>query len=238
VGNQDADAYKLSIESVNYGDDQFVSVRSIVGGMQVKDDAGKVVERDYGQDIAGRLNGVTLVGDGLDVSMNTSTLDLSVSMKEDVKAGDEVGFTIKGGGASFQLGPDVVTNQQVRLGIQSVNTARLGGPSGRMYQLRSGSKADLSTNTKLADKIVQESIMNISTSRGLLGSLQRSTFDVNISALQNTLEALTSAESSISNADFAQESSNLSRSQILVQSGAKVLGIANQYPQYAAMLVG
>ncbi len=238
VGNQDADAYKLSIESVNYGDDQFVSVRNIVGGMQVKDDAGKVVERDYGQDIAGRLNGVTLVGDGLEVSMNTSTLDLSVSMTEDVKAGDEVDFTIKGGGASFQLGPDVVTNQQVRLGIQSVNTARLGGPSGRMYELRSGSRADLLTNTKLADKIVQESIMNISTSRGLLGSLQRSTFDVNISALQNTLEALTSAESSISNADFAQESSNLSRSQILVQSGAKVLGIANQYPQYAAMLVG
>jgi flagellin len=68
--------------------------------------------------------------------------------------------------------------------------------------------------------------------------VQKSTLDPNIQALQDNLEALTSAEANISNADFAEESSNMARYQILVQSAASVLGQANQLPQYAAMLVG
>jgi len=49
---------------------------------------------------------------------------------------------------------------------------------------------------------------------------------------------MVAAEANISNADFAVESSRLTRAQILVQSGTQVLGIANQLPQYAASLIG
>ena len=61
-----------------------------------------------------------------------------------------VDFTITGGGAVFQLGPDVVSNQQARIGIGSVNTARLGGVSGLLFQLASGNTADLSTDPTTA----------------------------------------------------------------------------------------
>jgi flagellin len=49
--------------------------------------------------------------------------------------------------------------------------------------------------------------------------------------------ALTEANAMITNADFAVESSNLTRLQLLIQAGAQTLGIANQLPQYAASLI-
>ena len=42
------------------------------------------------------------------------------------------------------LGPNVVTNQQARIGIGSVSTGTLGGTDGRLYELRSGYGKDLS----------------------------------------------------------------------------------------------
>ncbi|MGL6194220.1 MAG: flagellin, partial [Thermoguttaceae bacterium] len=77
----------------------------------------------------------------------------------------------------------------------------------------------------------------ITTIRGRLGALQKCTLEPNLASLEDTVEQMSAAEASISNADFAEESSRLTRTQILVQSGAKVLGIANQLPQYAAMLI-
>ncbi|MCL2005916.1 MAG: hypothetical protein FWG73_07090, partial [Planctomycetaceae bacterium] len=59
----------------------------------------------------------------------------------------------------------------------------------------------------------------------------------NIVALQDSLVAMTDANAMISNADFAVESSNMTRLQLLVQTGMQTLGIANQMPQYAAQLV-
>jgi flagellin len=50
-------------------------------------------------------------------------------------------------------------------------------------------------------------------------------------SLSETVNNLTEAESSIRDADFAQESARLTRAQILIQSGTAVLGIANQNPQ-------
>jgi len=135
------------------------------------------------------------------------------------------------------LGPDVVSNQQARLGISSVNTATLGGVSGRLFQLRSGNVYDLDSDTSQAAKIVDEVITEVTTLRGRLGAFQATTLDSNINALNDTLEALTEAESSIRDADFAAESAALTRAQILVQSGTSVLSMANSNPQNVLALL-
>jgi flagellin len=140
----------------------------------------------------------------------------------------------------FQLGPDVVSQQQIRVGIGSMLTTNLGGASGFLYQLKSGESANLQlsdNSRKLADKIVNEAISNVANVRGRLGALQRGTLEPNIAALQDSMVALTEANAMITNADFAVESSNLTRLQLLIQAGAQTLGIANQLPQYAASLV-
>jgi flagellin-like hook-associated protein FlgL len=237
-GAADADEHRLVFESLNEGSKQWVRVRALSGDFVVRDIAGITTDVDYGEDMIARLNGNKMVADGRTLSIDTSMLKMSVTLQENVQGGDRVQFTITGGGATFQLGPDVVTNQQIRLGIQSVSTATLGGASGRLYMLSDGEAAALANDTKLADRIVQEAIMAVAVTRGRLGAIQRNTLDPTISALQDQLQATTAAEAQISNADFAEESSKLMRTQILVQAGMQALQLANQFPQYAAQLLG
>jgi flagellin len=191
--------------------------------------------RDTGTDVVATINGISAKGDGNKVSINTSTLDLSTT----VAAGftGSIAFDITGGGALFQLGPDVVSNQQARIGITSVNTARLGGVSGLLYQLANGGSADLATDATNAAAIVNEAIDQITTLRGRLGAFQRTLLETNKNALSDTLINLTEAESQIRDADFAAESAALTRAQILVQSGTTVLQIANSNPQNVLALL-
>jgi flagellin len=181
------------------------------------------------------INGIQTRGKGNSLLLNTSTLDVSL----DVNAGftGTANFTVTGGGALFQLGPDVVSNQQARLGIQSVSTATLGGASGRLFELRSGGTKALDTNVGAAAEVINEVIGQVTQLRGRLGAFQKTTLDSTIFTLNDTLANLTDAESSIRDADFAKESARLTRAQILVQSGTAVLGIANSNPQNVLSLL-
>ncbi|MHB8899444.1 MAG: flagellin, partial [Thermoguttaceae bacterium] len=221
-----------------YGSDAFVSVRALNGtAFNVVDVDGVNTDRVNGTDVDARINGIQAVGSGLTTTLNTSSLDLTFSLADTVQDGDSLSFRITGGGAQFQLGPDVVSNQQARLGISSVNTAKLGGVAGRLFELRSGGAKDLETDVISAAMVIEEVITQVTTLRGRLGAFQRTTLETNIAALSDTLEALTEAESSIRDADFAQESANLTKNQILVQSGISVLTIANQNPEAVLSLL-
>jgi flagellin len=56
-------------------------------------------------------------------------------------------------------------------------------------------------------------------------------FTSTIENLATTTENLTASRSRIQDADFAQETANLSRSQILQQAGTAMVAQANQLPQ-------
>ena len=146
-------------------------------------------------------------------------------------------FNINGGGAQFQLGPDVVSNQQARLGISSLNTAKIGGVSGKLFELASSGSSSLTKDVTRAGAIVDQVISKVTTLRGRLGAFQRTALDSNVASLNDTLANLNEAQSSIRDADFAKESANLTRAQILVQSGTSVLGIANQSSQNVLSLL-
>ena len=73
--------------------------------------------------------------------------------------------------------------------------------------------------------------------RGRLGAFQKTAIDSSIASLNDTLINLTDAQSTIRDADFATESANLTRAQILVQSGTSVLAIAKQQPQNVLALL-
>ena len=182
------------------------------------------------------INGIQATGDGNALSLNTSLLDLGLEV--DANYTGTANFTITGGGALFQLGPQIVGNQQARLGIGSVSTARLGGTAGRLYELRSGEAKSLATDTDGAAQIVDDVITKVTELRGRLGAFVRTQLQSNIASLSDTLVNLTRAESSIRDADFAKESAALTRAQILVQSGTSVLAIANQNPQNVLALLG
>ena len=162
---------------------------------------------------------------------------MSFSVNANFASGDSFNFAITGGGANFQLGPDVVSNEQARLGIPSVSTTSLGGVDGTLYELRTGGDKALATDTTGAANVVGEAITQVASLRGQLGAFQSTTLQTNISTLTNTVANLTAAQSQIQDADFAAETANLTRAQILVQSGTSVLGISNQAPQQVLALL-
>lgn len=227
----------LTIRSSEYGSDSFVSARALTGTFNTSDENGNSATRETGTDVQLRINGVQATGRGLKASLNTSTLDLSFTVSSAFQNNSSFDFSITGGGATFQLGPDVVSNQQARLGIQGVSTATLGGVSGTLFELRSGGAKDLSTDVKGAAKVIDEVVSSVTSLRGRLGAFQKTTLETNVNTLNDTLETLADAESSIRDADFAAESAALTRAQILVQAGTSVLSIANQNPQSVLALL-
>lgn len=191
--------------------------------------------RALGTDVVATVNGRAASGNGNELAVNTATLNMTASMAEGF-VGD-ASFTIAGGGANFQLGPDVVSNQQARIGIGSVNAARLGGVSGKLFELGSGESAALATDPTRASQIVNEAIAQVTGLRGRLGAFQSTSLESNLVSLNETVANLQEAESSIRDADFAAESAALTRAQILVQSGTNVLSLANQNPQNVLSLL-
>ncbi|MDD5215084.1 MAG: flagellin [Methylococcales bacterium] len=77
---------------------------------------------------------------------------------------------------------------------------------------------------------IDAAIASIDTERSNLGSTQNR-FTTTISNLQNGIENQSAAKSRIMDADFAQETASLARSQILQQAGTAMLAQANQSGQ-------
>ncbi|MDR2440221.1 MAG: hypothetical protein LBE12_12755 [Planctomycetaceae bacterium] len=132
------------------------------------------------------------------------------------------------GGALFQLGQDVVSSQQVSVPIEATQTSQIGNGSNFLAKLRSGGTASLATNPMLADSIISTAISQIAAQRGEIGSVQKYTLDSNVNTLQDSLVALSTAKSIISDTDYAVAVSNTVRDQILLQSGIQILGLINQ----------
>ncbi len=237
VGNADQADVGLTFTSTSFGTEAFVSVKALSGTFALTDSTGAASARNTGTDVNARINGIQAIGRGLKATINTSSLDLSFSVAQSVTDNQQFNFSIVGGGALFQLGPDVVSNQQARLGIQSVSTATLGGVNGRLFELRSGGAKALDTNVSGAAAVVDEVITVVTSLRGRLGAFQKTSLESNIFTLNDTLANLTEAESAIRDADFAAESAKLTRAQILVQSSTSVLSIANSNPQNVLALL-
>ncbi len=94
------------------------------------------------------------------------------------------------------------------------------------------SDLDVTTFSKATDalKTVDSALAFISGERARLGALQ-SRFETSIANLQVTSENLSASRSRIMDADFAMETANLSRAQILQQAGTAMVAQANQLPQ-------
>jgi len=83
---------------------------------------------------------------------------------------------------------------------------------------------------------IDAALATVSSSRASLGAVQNR-FSSTITSLQTTSENLSAARSRIQDADFAQETANLSRAQVLQQAGTAMVAQANQLPQQVLTLL-
>jgi flagellin len=99
-----------------------------------------------------------------------------------------------------------------------------------------GSDADVTVLKTVIDNI-DGALDKINSERAVYGATQ-SRFDAIISNLQVAAENQTAARSRIMDADFAVETANMSRAQILQQAGNAMVAQANQLPQQVLKLLG
>jgi flagellin len=156
------------------------------------------------------------------------------------------GATMKGGNATtatFVLagtaGDIAIAGGQVTLDSASGFTAS-SGDTGNTFltaasvgsTLNAVSGVDVSTTTGATNALstLDAALANISSSRASLGAVQNR-FASTVSNLQSSSENLSASRSRIQDADFASETANLSRAQILQQAGTAMVAQANQLPQ-------
>ena len=84
--------------------------------------------------------------------------------------------------------------------------------------------------------VIDSALSQINSGRADLGAVQNR-FSSTIANVQSTSENLTASRSRIQDADFAQETANLSRAQVLQQAATAMLSQANQLPQQVLQLL-
>ncbi len=133
---------------------------------------------------------------------------------------------------TFQIGiRNVAANDRISVTTVDVNLSSLG-TAGNFSNL------SLSTQTtaQLALSAIDLALQMVSQARASLGATGNRLTSV-ISQIQTASENLSAANSRIRDVDVAEESSRLSRAQILMQAGISVLAQANQVPQLALKLL-
>ena len=149
------------------------------------------------------------------------------------------GEKILNGSASyvFQVGANAGAENQITIANGDIS---LSGNAAFSAVASGGASATLITGTASANTAniaaLDAAISAVNDRRASLGALQ-SRFENTISYLRTASENQSAARGRIMDADFAAETANLSRTQILQQAGTAMIAQANQQPQCVLKLL-
>ena len=137
---------------------------------------------------------------------------------------------------TFQVGQDGTANNQVSLTLSGMTGGLI---SAFASSLTATGTVNVSSAATASAALVslETDIDDISKQRATFGALQNR-FESVISNLQNYSENLSASRSRIMDTDFASETANLTKAQILQQASTSILAQANQLPQSALSLLG
>jgi len=145
-----------------------------------------------------------------------------------------------GGGTEFAaVGGSVALNSSNGFTLTSTDTTGTfvtGGSTGSTLAPVSGIDVSTAAGATAALQIVDSALASVSSNRAALGAVQNR-FQTTIENLQTNSENLSASRSRIQDADFAMETANLSRTQILQQAGTAMVAQANQLPQGVLQLL-
>ena len=137
---------------------------------------------------------------------------------------------------TFQVGQDGTASNQVSLTLSGMTGGLI---SAFASSLTATGTVNVSSAATASAALVslETDIDDISKQRATFGALQNR-FESVISNLQNYSENLSASRSRIMDTDFASETANLTKAQILQQASTSILAQANQLPQSALSLLG
>jgi flagellin len=240
-----SDNKTVTFNSTGYGSSQFVSVSSNTTAVITKDVNGVTNTTDKGRNATLSVNGAAVQSEGLNVKVVTANFEADLTLNSATNTnGTSKTFGVTGGGANFSLGAQVNSANTASIGLGNVNTGSIGKyvSNGTVYTLSdlgSGKAAALNNgDTTLAQNVVNRAIKDVANLRGRIGAFQQNVLGSTVNSLNVALENVSSSQSAIRDTDFATETSNLTRNQILVQAAGSVLSQANSAPQAVLRLLG
>lgn len=185
----------------------------IINGVDIGAIADGATASPHGANIAAAIN---LLSDEHGVVASNATGTLSLNSVD----GTEISIAFKSGGAATALSTGLV---------ETNNASSVGN---------SVADIDISTAKGAQDAIdvIDVALEQIGANRADLGAINNR-LDFTVSNLSNVSEKTSSARSSIVDADFAKETANLSRAQVLQQASQAMLAQANAAPQQVLSLL-
>ncbi len=136
------------------------------------------------------------------------------------------------GTLNFQVGANVTANDSIQVSTTNLTAdTTISAVTGTTI----GSTADVSAIDAVITGI-DNAINDINNQRALMGATENR-FNAVVANLQSSVVNQSAAESRITDADFATETANMSRAQILQQAGTAMVAQANQLPQQVLKLL-
>ncbi|MFT3907076.1 MAG: flagellin [Steroidobacteraceae bacterium] len=226
-------AYTLSINGT--------AVYSATADAVTGDDAVKAINAVSDE------TGVTATYDGTDITLHaedgsdiyleqSGTGGLGTAEDDTVNNSENADVDFSGGG-TVRGSVRLISSDTITVAGTSATDA---GFDDQSYSLGTDAiaKATVSTvedaNTTIAQ--VDAALTQVNSLRSALGAIQ-SSFESMVSSMSTTSENLSAARSRIQDADFASETANLSRAQILQQAGTAILAQANSIQQNVLKLL-
>jgi flagellin len=175
---------------------------------------------------------------------STGALQLTASDGRDIAVAETVGAGVTSGtGSSIAAATTgtITLSAAQNIAIAGSASADLGfAAGGQSISLGNATLANQNvltvTGANATIQSVDAALATVSSFQSTLGAIQ-DRFQEAVSNLQSTSQNLTQSRSTIQDADFAQETANLTQAQVLEQAGISVLAQANQQPQLILKLL-
>lgn len=180
---------------------------------------------------------VNTAGDGITLTNSTGE-NITVANNAASTAAVTVGGTATAAGATAVGTGQITLDSEKSFNVAAANTTDFFNAATSAAQLQAVNALDVGSvgaaNRSIA--IVDSALAVVNGQRAKFGALQ-SRFETTINNLQTTSENLSASRSRIRDADFAQETANLTRAQILQQAGTAMLAQANAVPNQVLTLL-
>jgi flagellin len=175
---------------------------------------------------------------------STGALQLTASDGRDINVTEAVGAGVGGGtgsGVAAASKGTITLSAAQNIAIAGAGSADLGfAAGGQSISLGNATLANQNVLTvagaNATIQSVDAALATVSSFQSTLGAIQNR-FTEAVSNLQSTSQNLTQSRSTIQDANFAQETANLTQAQVLEQAGISVLAQANQQPQLILKLL-
>ena len=214
-----------------------VNVTAASGTATVYDsDGGSGGSGNAGTAVSFTADEAFTIGDDGGNSMSV-TIGNQILLEGTAASGSYEDLTVVDNALTFQVGGG--RNQTVELSLLDVGSDTLAVGLTNTSSFANLSEIQVGTAQEATDAmlLIDQAISEVTDVRASIGSFQANTLESQLSNLRVASENMTSARSTLVDADFAVETSQYTKQQILMQTGITILKSAGQMPQMVLSLL-